>query len=242
MAQPAEVPKDIVEAIRRAWPDGVVDMIDLDEVPAWGSYSALSARLSRVSGSDLLYEREADGGPRWNEGSDPDEDPPDWSDPTRSYHLFFLSPSSPRCSFDTETVEPDEDDVEERVPGQGRVGHSVAVSLVAPFALVALNEFETFENGSRSEPGIDLQVFDLEGKRLDAERHYREMFGKETMRILAVQRRKIARTLEESGVSVLPEEHLETPLPWLRADEDLLQGSTGEALTVRNAFFFQTVD
>ncbi len=236
-----EVPKGIVEAIQRAWPDGVVEMIDLDKVPVWGSYSALKARLARIAGSELVYEREAEGGPRWNEGSDPHEDPPDWSEPTRSYHLFFLSPSDPRYSFDTETLEPDEDGVEQRFAGQGRVGHTVAVSLAAPFALVALNQFETFENGSRSEPGIDFQVFDLEGKRLDAEEHYLELFGKESMRILAEQRDRIDRTLQDHAISVLPLEHLDRPLPWLRAGEDVLQDSAGEPLTVRDAFFFETV-
>jgi hypothetical protein len=189
----------------------------------------------------LVYEREAGGGPGWNEGSDPDEDPPDWSEPTRSYHLFFLSPSGPRCSFDTETLEPDEDGVERRFAGQGRVGHTVAVSLVASFALVALNEFETFENGSRSEPGIQFEGFDLHGKRLDAEEHYLEMFGEETMGILADQRGRIARALQEEGIAVLLEEHLNTSLPWLQAGEDVVQGFTGEPLTLRDAFFFETV-
>jgi hypothetical protein len=64
------------------------------------------------------------------------------------------------------------DGLERRFEGEGRVGHSVAVSLAAPVALVALNQHETFESGSRSEPDIELQVFDLEGKRLDAERHF----------------------------------------------------------------------
>jgi len=240
MVRRAEVPEDIVEAIQRAWPDGVVQMIDLDEVPAWGSHSALKTRLSRIAGSELVHEHQAGGGPRWNEGSDPGEDPPDWSEPTRSYHLFLLSPSDPRCSFDTETVEPDEDGVERRFAGQGRVGHTVAVSLAAPFALVALNQFESFENGSRSEPGIDFQVFELDGKPVDAARHYLDLFGEEGMRILAEQRDGIARTLEDHGISVLPEEHLDTPLPGLRAGEDVLQGSTGEPLTVRDAFFFET--
>ncbi|HYB75145.1 MAG TPA: hypothetical protein VED18_17360 [Candidatus Sulfotelmatobacter sp.] len=112
---------------------------------------------------------------------------------------------------------------------------------MAPFAGVALNEFETFEDGSRSEPGIDLEAFDLDGKRLDAEGHYREMFGEETLRSLADQRDRIARTLEDHGISVLPDEHLDTPLPWLRAGEDVLQSSPGEPLTVRDAFFFETI-
>jgi hypothetical protein len=241
MTPRAKVPKYIAEAVERAWPNGLVEMIDLDEAPFWDTYPALKARLSRISGSDLLYEREPRGGPRWNEGADPDKDPPSWSDPTRSYHLFFLSPSDPGCSFGTDTVEPDEDGVERRFEGEGRVGHTVAVSLAAPFALVALSQYETFENGSRSEPGIELQVFNLEGKRLDAEQHYLEMFGEETMRILAEHGGRITLILEEHGLSVLPNEYLNAPLPRLRAGEDLLQGSAGKPLTVRDAFFFETM-
>ncbi|MBI4737542.1 MAG: hypothetical protein HY766_16020 [candidate division NC10 bacterium] len=60
----AKVPKHIAEAIERAWPDGVVEMIDLDEAPFWDTYPALKARLLRISGSDLVYEREPEGGPR----------------------------------------------------------------------------------------------------------------------------------------------------------------------------------
>ena len=183
----AKVPKYIVEAIERAWPDGVIEMIDLSEAPFWDTYPALKAGLSRISGSDLVYEREPEGGPRWDEGSDPNEDPPDWGESTRSY------------------------------------------------------QYETFENGSRSEPGIELLVFDLEGKRLDAERHYLEMFDEEPMRILAEQRDRITRIVKQQRLSVLPGKHLDTPLLWLRAAEDVLQGSTGEPLTVRDAFFFATV-
>jgi hypothetical protein len=67
----AKVPKHIAEAVERAWPDGVVEMIDLDEAPFWDTYPALKARLSRISGSDLVYECEPQGGMRWGEGSDP---------------------------------------------------------------------------------------------------------------------------------------------------------------------------
>jgi hypothetical protein len=67
------------------------------------------------------------------------------------------------------------------------------------------------------------------------------MFDEESMRILAQQRDRITGILEEHGLSVLPDEYLDTPLPRLRAGEDVLQGSTGEPLIVRDAFFFEAV-
>jgi hypothetical protein len=61
------------------------------------------------------------------------------------------------------------------------------------------------------------------------------------MRMMAKQREWIDRILKEHGLSVRPNVDLDTPLPWLRAGEDVLQGSTGNPLTVRDAFFFETV-
>jgi hypothetical protein len=99
----------------------------------------------------VLYEREPDGGSRWGETSDLDEDPPDWHDEARSYCLFFVSSTDDRLKFATDTIEPDEEGVERRFQGEGRIGYVVAISLVAPFAVVAQDQLEVFENGSRSE-------------------------------------------------------------------------------------------
>ena len=153
MTRRAELPKYLADAIERAWPDGVVEMIDLEACPLRETCSTLKGRLSCIRGSDLVLGREAAGGPRWREESDPEEDPPVWDEPTRSYHLFFLSPKDRGYSFDTETVAPNDGGIERRFACQGRIGHVVAVSLVVPFALVAIDQFEVFERGSSSVPG-----------------------------------------------------------------------------------------
>ena len=150
-----------------------------------------------------------------------------------------MSPLDERCSFDTETLEPDEDGIEQRFKGTGRIGHTVAVSLVAPFALVGLNQYEIYENGSRSEPGIEFPLFDLDWKRLDPAQHFLEAFGEESMQILAEQRGGIIQILETHGLTVLADADLDRPVPWLRAGGDVLRGSTAGPLTVRDVFFFE---
>src|SRR5207249_3804036 len=82
-----------------------------------------------------LYEREPQGGPQCEDGSNPDEDPPDWDAESRSYHLFFLPLADERFQFETDTLEPGEDGVEQRFSGEGRIGFAVGISLIAPFAL-----------------------------------------------------------------------------------------------------------
>jgi hypothetical protein len=236
MIRRPKLPTFLADAIGRAWPDGVVEMIDLEEAPLREACAKLKGRLSRIPGSDLVFEREAAGRPRWGENADSDEDPPEWDEPARSYHLFFLSPKDRHYSFDTETVEPDDEGIEQRFAGQGRIGHVVAVSLVAPFALVAIDQFEVFESGSYSEPSAEAHLFDLDGTRLDMERHYMDVFEEEgplVMQGLAKQREKIARILKALAISIIPEKHLNTPVPGLRAGEGVLKDPKGTPLTVR---------
>ncbi len=48
----SDLPEQLAEAIRQAWPDGVIDMpADLDNVPFWDVYPKLKANLSRISGN-----------------------------------------------------------------------------------------------------------------------------------------------------------------------------------------------
>jgi hypothetical protein len=45
------------------------------------------------------------------------------------------------------------------VAGNGRTGWSVALSLLAPFAVITLSDMEVFEDGSTSEPSIESHGF-----------------------------------------------------------------------------------
>lgn len=234
-----DVPQHIADAIRDAWPDGVIGMlVDWDDAPFWKVYPKLKAALSRIRRGAVFYEREPEGGPRWSETSNPDEDPPDWHDESRSYGLFFVSSNDERLEFATDTIEPDEEDVERRFQGEGRIGHVVAVSLVAPFAVVTLDQMEVFENGSQSEPDIEPHIFGLDGRKLDPDDHYRELVDEAGFATLSGLRAEIVRILGKFAVVVIPEADLERPVRWLRASEDVV---VGEPITVRDAFFFRGV-
>ena len=85
--------RDVQEAVDRIWPDGIVEMpLDPDESYFIELHPKLSRALRRIRNTLLVYEREADGGPVWWEESDPEEDPPDEIERSRSYHTFFVSP------------------------------------------------------------------------------------------------------------------------------------------------------
>ncbi|MBI2215754.1 MAG: hypothetical protein HYU51_00505 [Candidatus Rokubacteria bacterium] len=238
----SDLPQYIADAIREAWPEGVIDLpVDPDDAPCREVSRRVKAAFSRIRGAAVFYEREPEGGARWVDTSDPDEDPPDWDEEPRSYWLFFVSSTDERLKFGTETIEPDEEGVDRRVPGEGRIGYAVAISLVAPFAVVTLNQLEVFESGSQSEPDVEPHLFDLDGRKLDLEDHYRELVGEAAFTLLRTLRAEIVRVLGECRVAVIPQEDLDRPVRRLRASEDVVAGVRGEPLTVQDAFFFRGV-
>jgi hypothetical protein len=117
----------------------------------------------------------------------------------------------------------------------------VAVSLVAPFAVVTLDQMEVFENGTQSEPDVEPHLFSLDGRKLDPEDHYRELVDEAGFTLLRNLRAEILRALGEFTVAIIPEEDLDRPVGWLRANEEVVVGLAGEPITVRDAFFFRRV-
>jgi hypothetical protein len=97
--------RDVQEAIDCIWPDGIVEMsLDPEESYFFELHPKLSRALRRIRNTRLVYEREADGGPVWWEESDPEEDPPDEIERSRSYHTYFVSPDGEGFTFETEAV------------------------------------------------------------------------------------------------------------------------------------------
>jgi hypothetical protein len=243
-AEAVALPQYLADAIRQAWPDGVVETLgSCDEAPLWDVWPNLRTSLAGIPGAHLLWERDPES--VLNLACHPDddeeqEDPP-WQEGSRSYCLFFLSPTDKRFEFETETVEPDEDDIEQKIPGRGWMGCVVAVSFVAPFAAIGFDELEEFESGSRTEPDVEPHMFNVGGGKLDMEARYRELFGEEGVSILKTLQARIASVLKKHEITVIPDEDLDRPVPWLRADEEVLVGHQGEPITVQHAFFFWTL-
>jgi len=95
--------------------------------------------------------------------------------------------------------------------------------------LVALN----------AEPSIECLGFTETGQRIDPEAELRKFKGEQAFEILLKLRGRICDILDRYGIRVLPEEEWRKPVPWLRADEEVLVGSTGEPVRVLDALFFE---
>lgn len=244
------VREDVREAIERAWPDGVVEMaFDPDESWFRDFYPKLASAFRRIKSAQLEYEREPQPEPVWFDHSDPDEDPPDDREPSRSYHLFFICPNGEAFSYETEIEsmgapdwDGDEDDGElpvETVAGNGRTGWATAVSLIARFAVITLSDMAIYEDGSFSEPAIEPQGFTETGLRIDPEAEFLKSKGEQAFQTLLTLRGRISDILEKHGVGVLPETEWRKPVPGLRADAGVFAGTAGEPVRVLDAFFFE---
>jgi len=247
--------KDVQEAIDRVWPDRIVEMpFDSDESYFHDVHATLSIAFTRIRHAQLVGEREAEVEAAWWDDSDPEEGLPDILEPSRSYHVFFVSPDGEAFTYETEIESMEEhefmtEDFEEAgsgedppvglAPGEGRTGWVVAVSLLAPFAVVELGDVAAFEDGSRDEAEIESYTETADGKRIDLEEQFRKMKGDEAYKILVGLREKIAGILEKWGIAVLPAEEWRKPVPWLRGGEETLMGVEDRAVRVLDAFFFE---
>lgn len=249
--------RDVREAIDRVWPTDVVEMsFDPDESYFSRLHPRLSRALRRIRNTRLVYEREAAGGPVWWDESDPDEDPPDEIEPERSYHTFFVSPEGEGFTFETEAegvTEPEfmtndfaeagwgEDPPVSRIAGTGRAGWVVAVSLLAPFAVIELGDTVAFEDGSTTEAEIEPCGQTADGQRVDPEKNFREVYGAQAYNSMATLRARIADILEGLGITVLPAEEWRKPAPWLRRTEENLIGLDRKPIRVLDAFFLESL-
>jgi hypothetical protein len=230
--------KDLTAVLERLWPDGLVEMnVDYEDSWFFEIQSKLTRALQGLKGCSLPFEREAEGEPVWWDGSDPDGDPPDDFIPNRSYHLYFVAPDGPGFEFTTEAEEVT-DDGTEIVPGAGRTGWCVAVSLLAPFAVVTLSEWIESEDGATTDPTIESYLEDSDGTRLDPEQNFREMVDEPVFSQLIAVRAKIEKILEKNGVEVLPETEWSKPLPGFRLDGGI---AAPDPPRVLDTLFFEEV-
>ena len=224
-----------LKAIQEAWPHDIVEMphpLDLDDEDEdrhlASVFEDLRDRLSAIEGASLMSERASD-------GTSPQDKPPPkpsfWDDddawleggfdePEASYHLFFLGLTDPAVQFETESEEPvdydDEDAGMHLVKGAGTVGCAIAVSLVAPVALIVPDQMEHYDDGSHSNPSIDVHIFDLDGTPMDMDDFIRNEHSQEAYDLICELRNEITDVLQSLGITVLPKDDAEKPAPWLK--------------------------
>jgi len=228
--------KDIQEALERLWPSRVVELsIDFEDSWFVKPRPKLTHALRSLKGSQLLFEREAEGDPVWWPESDPDQAPPDECAPDRSYHLYFIVPDGDAFEFTIETEDYIEDSIE-TVHGAGQTGWCVAVSLLAPFAVITLGERIEYDNGDTAEPALESSLETIEGSAIDPVEHFRGMVAEEAYSRLMALHSKIAKVLEKYAISVLPEEEWKKRVPGLRASNGV---SAQAPLRVLDALFFE---
>lgn len=227
--------KGIQEAIERLWPSRVVELsVDFEDSWFVKPRPKLTRALRSLKGSQLLFEREAEGDPVWWPESDPDQAPPDESAPDRSYHLYFIVPDGAAFEFITESEDYVDGSIE-TVHGTGQTGWCVAVSLLAPFAVITLGERIEYDNGDTVEPALESPLETIDGTALDPVEHFRGMVAEEAFSRLMAVRRRIAAAIEKY-ISVLPEEEWKKRVPGLRTGDGV---SAQEPLRVLDALFFE---
>lgn len=240
-----DIRQDILDAIRKAHPDGIIYLeYDEEESYLYDMVPALERKLRRIKGTTILYERPPAGEDASSESEEAFDDSMDEEfaidDLSYSYYLYHLGFSDPEFSYETDTVNPDDEDVMQTVAGVGWIGCSVAVSVVAPFAVITLCDMEFFDDGSRTIPDIPPSLFGMDGKPLDMDEHYRETMGEAAAQRIRALRDEIAGILDEFDISVMPEDELCKPVPGLRADPEVFAGlEDGTGLSVQDAFFYR---
>lgn len=218
----------VARAIDEAFPDGVIEMpCSADESWFAAKYPAVQQALAGLAGTALLYERDADGE----------------VDRRVERDVFFVGLTGEPFSNEVNEESSDEEGREQSVRGQVTTGCTIGVSLVAPLAIVVIDEIEHLEDGSSRLPDVHPSRLDLDGKPLDLldpELPVREVLGEDGVQTLLALRERIVTLLESTGIAVLTYAETALPLSALKAGEDVhLPTMLGQPITVRDAFFFR---
>ncbi len=219
---------DIDKLLRAAYPQGAMaPAFDIQTSHLAEVFPRLKTRLEALGGAEIAYERDPLGGEGWaaGDGRLPSGPPPTHpGDPPSSYYLFFLAATDESCRLS---------------PGDSlKVGYTVALSVMAPLALVVLNHMEEDDDGfSHSMPEIAPELVDLDdGGEMEVGRFCREELPTGAPEALELSRGQIAAVLEELGFCLLPVEEQAKPIPWLEVPA--MPFRRPARLAVRDALFF----
>jgi hypothetical protein len=230
--------------------------IEEDESYFWDIYDKLKAKISKVRGVRMFHERHAspDAGSIDDENENALKEA--WQEGSRSYHLFVIQPAIAiglPIDEEEEAAEDDAyqtddalDDVEtedefdaEEFDEPDVIGHSLgfllAVSLVAPVAIVMDYALEETEYGTDTSPPLGLPcAFDSAGNLVEPD--HRSFLGAKDRKTAGAILERLVRAVEETGLTVLPFDQRQKTAPGLQAGSEAF---LSEPITVQDAFFFE---
>jgi hypothetical protein len=243
----------MVAAIRRCWPEGVVDEFATDESYFHGIQPRLERALRNIRGASLRWQTEAKEltGDDWREEVDwTDAPPPD--DEWQSYHVFFVAPDGSEFHFEDEIESleqpqdldedrdiDDEDDGETTYPGEGWIGCAVGISLAARYAVINFSSYSCYKDGTAVEPDIESFIYSYKShQRVPTDQYHRDILSRDAFQKLETLGRKIASILAKHRIHVLDRTILDLRVPELKPGSDVF---LEKALRVQDAFFFRGV-
>jgi hypothetical protein len=239
------------EALEKAWPSGIVEVVDRKESYLAEILPRLTRGLAKLKKTKPLYERSAKGEPIG-------ELPVDERGPSASYHFYFVSPAGSMFEYSTEAEEVigefefDEEELEHTplneleelptrtIPGKGWYGWAVGVSYVAPYAEASLQSRVMYDDGSKAEPELQCYAENEEGSLIPTRDAV--LAGPEGAKAVEALDRllmEIQKVLEQHGIVIIPEDECRKLVPWLRPGDEVFLGFMDKSLAVRDAFFFQ---
>ncbi len=185
-------------------------------------FPRLKKRLLELDDAAVGYERDPLGGGGWaaGDGRLPSGSQGPGSEHPSSYYLFFLGATAEPCRVD-ETL---------------TLGYSVALSVMAPVALIVLNHMEN-DDFSHSVPEINAEAVETDsGGEVAIERFCRQTLTPEGLAGLERLCRKITGVVEAFDYLALPEEEEGKPIPSLQVPT--MPFARPSHLSVRDALFF----
>ncbi len=217
---------EIDKILRQAYPQGVMaPSLDIQTSHLAEVFPRLKTNLLELDGAAIGYERDPLGGEGWSAGDGrlpPGPGGPGGDQPA-SYYLLFLAATAESCRVDDELL---------------KIGYSVALSVMAPAALVVLNSMDDDEDHfSQSVPDITPEtVEDANGREVEIGRFCRRTLSAEGLADLERLEAEVTAAVERFGFRVMPEEELGKPVPWLQVPA--MPFARPVRLSVRDALFF----
>ncbi len=223
---------DIDAILHQAFPRGAMGpAFDIQESHLAKVFPRLKTRLLQLNSSAIRFERDPLGGSGWKAGtghlpSDPAQSGGRSEDRPASYYLFFLATTAPACRVgDGKTLQ---------------LGFTVALSIMAPLALIVLNYFEE-DDLAYSVPEISAEAIEDEnGDLMEIGAFCRQVLSAQGQAELERLRGELTALLAEFGYQILPEEEQGKPVTWLKVPPMPFAPQVAH-LTVRDALFFWAI-